>query len=58
MLWDGLDFFGHDYMKLPRLRGVKTSWTDKFKNKERMIPMTIVFIVALILTITESSKIG
>ena len=33
ILWDGLSFFGADETKLARLKGVKVTFIDKFKNK-------------------------
>ena len=32
LIFDGLGFFDFDELKLNRLKGVKPSWTDKFKN--------------------------
>ena len=29
MIWDGMEFFGFAFDKLPRLRGHKESWKDK-----------------------------
>ena len=32
MLWDGLVFFGTNEGKLPRLRGKKSGWLDKYSS--------------------------
>ena len=58
MVWDGLDFFGFDDTKLPRLRGVKPSIYDKFKNKKQVSVFAIMLAIAILIITRESSKIG
>lgn len=58
MLWDGLDFFGFDDTKLARLNGVKTSYLDKFKNKKWMFMTFIVIVIATVVGMKETSKLG
>ena len=34
MMWDGMDFFGFDHKKIPRLKGKDPRWWDKLTEWE------------------------
>ena len=58
MLWDGSNFFGYDDTKLARLKGEKTSYFDKFKNKRWLGTTIIMIFICIVVLMRETSKIG
>ena len=58
MLWDGSDFFGIDDTKLARLKGEKTSYFDKFKNKKWLVGTMTMMFIGIVVLMRETSKIG
>ena len=39
LLWDDNVFFGFAHYKLPRLKGIKPRWYDRFKNPIWLLKM-------------------
>ena len=48
LITDGLGFFDFDEFKLNRLKGVKPSWNDKFKNFKWVFKNIVYFVVVVI----------
>lgn len=55
MIWDGLQFFGFAFDKLPRLRGHKASFTDKFQDRKRIASIFMLLIIAMWVVLAEFS---
>ena len=47
LLWDGLNFFGHDDNKLDRLKGKDPKWYDRFLNA-RWVLFRILLVAVLV----------
>ena len=59
MLWDGLEFFGFDDTKIPRLMaGSKTSYLDKFKNKKWLASTILGVVIVSFVLNTSLEKLG
>ena len=58
MLWDGLGFFGFDDTKLARLNGAKTSFMDKFKNRNWLMSSLIGASIISYVILSSVSKLG
>ena len=58
LVWDGFRFFGFAFDKLPRLRGHKPSFTDKFNNRKLFVTILLVAIVTIWVVVEELSQLG
>ena len=58
ILWDGLQFFGFAFDKLPRLRGHKASFFDKLQDRKRIASIILLMLVALWVIVDEFSEVG
>ena len=58
IMWDGMGFFGTNYMKLGRLRGEKVDFCTKFKSIKDIIIYTLTFAFAMYFVLTEIDKLG
>ena len=58
MLWDGLDFFGTDHVKLGRLRGEKVDFCTPLKSPRIMIMYLLLVSVTIYIIVTEASNFG
>ena len=58
MIYDGLEFFGFPFDKLPRLRGHKESYLDKLRDRKRLAKIFCLVIIATVLIIQEYNTVG
>ena len=58
MIWDGMEFFGFAFDKLPRLRGHKESFADKFQNRKKIATLLLLLILGLWVVLEEFSQLG
>ena len=58
MLWDGLDFFGTDHMKLGRLKGEKVNFLTPFKSPRTVMVYLLLFAISLYIVINEGKNLG
>ena len=58
MLWDGLGFFGTDYMKLGRLKGEKVDFFTRCSSPKDLILLSLTLGVSLYFIFTEIEKLG
>ena len=56
-MWDGLEFFGFDLKKIPRLYGKKVRWYDKFSDMESTPILLMMVILFIYITTIELDKI-
>ena len=47
MVWDGLEIFGFDHMKLGRLKGEKVNFLTQFKSTKYMLMLVVAIIVVV-----------
>ena len=57
MVWDGLDFFGTDHMKLGRLKGEKVNFCTPFKSPRTMVISILLMALGLVILITELNNL-
>ena len=53
MIWDGMEFFGFAFDKLPRLRGHKESFMDKLQNRKKIATYLLLLIIGLWVVLEE-----
>ena len=51
MIYDGLAFFGFAFNKLPRLRGHKESFMDKFRDRKKLATLFCFMLVAVVVVL-------
>ena len=56
-MWDGLEFFGFDLKKVPRLDGERPQWKDKFTNIESTPILLITAVIFTYIFVVEVDKI-
>ena len=57
IMWDGLEFFGFDLKKIPRLYGKDIKWYDKFTDMESTPILLLMLILFIYIAATEVDKI-
>ena len=58
MLWDGVTFFGFDKNKLDRIRGIKTSFFDVFRDFQWVVITFMTFTLVSFVLVSEAHKLG
>jgi len=56
-MWDGLEFFGFDLKKIPRLYKKPVKWTDKFTDWESTPILAITAFIVAFITYNEVHKV-
>lgn len=58
MLWDGITFFGFDKTKLDRIRGIKTSFFEVFRDFQWVVLTFVTYALVTFIVVEESHKLG